>query len=128
MVCPSCGVAVDWADTVPQVEAGLQNDMSKKEIRKNKSQGKNISAVWSSKSIFGAIAVIACAVVAYAVLVEKRPGVNGVPQQAGKPLPMSTPMQIPPEIQELENSVAANPDDMSLTLQLANSLHDWTFL
>ena len=45
-----------------------------------------------------------------------------VQQQTSQQLNAS--VQLPTDIQELENSVAANPDDMSLTLQLANSLHD----
>jgi tetratricopeptide (TPR) repeat protein len=122
VLCPSCGVALDWADAVNEIETASQNDTQKKERRENKSQNTNISAVWSSKSIRGAIAVIALAIVAYAVLVEKRPGVDAVQQQANQPISAS--MQLPAEIQELENSVAANPDDMSLTLQLANSYHD----
>ena len=37
---------------------------------------------------------------------------------------MAASAQLPVEIQELENSVAANPDNMSLTLQLANLFQD----
>ncbi|MGD1045403.1 MAG: tetratricopeptide repeat protein [Bacteroidota bacterium] len=125
VLCPSCGVAVDWADTVTTVEHASQKDAPKKEIRENKSQSKNISAAWSSKSFLGAIAVIALAIVAYAVLIEKRTGVDVVQQHASQPI--NAQLQFPTVIQELENSVAANPDDMSLTLQLANSLHDGLF-
>ena len=122
VLCPSCGVAVDWTDAGASIEAVSQKDMQKKEIRKNKSQGKNISTVWSAKTIFGAIAIIVLAVIAYAGLGEKR----SIADVAQQPIsqPMSAPMQLPIEIQELEKSVAANPDDMSLTLQLANSFHD----
>jgi tetratricopeptide (TPR) repeat protein len=116
-VCPSCGVAVNWAD------AGLPaEDISQKERQENKSQRKNSSPGWTSKSVIGAIAVIAIAVLAYELWVEKRPGVDVVSQQARQQ--KISPMQLPAEVQELEKSVAANPDDMSLTLQLANSLHD----
>jgi tetratricopeptide (TPR) repeat protein len=125
VLCPSCGVEVDWGDTLPAVETVSDKDAPKKEIRENKSQSKNIYAVLSSKSFLGAIAVIALAVIAYALLVEKRPGVDVVQQQASQPMSAST--QLPTDIQELENSVAANPDDMSLTLQLANSFHDRLF-
>jgi len=122
VLCPSCGVAVDWADTEASVETAANKDTQNKKVRENKSQSKNISAAWSSKSFLGAIAVIVLAIVAYAVLVEKRTGVDVVQQQSSQP--MSAPMQLPAEIQELEKSVAANPDNMSLTLQLANSFHD----
>jgi Flp pilus assembly protein TadD len=125
MLCPSCGVAVDWGDTLPTVVTVSDKDAPKKEIRENKSQRKNTYTALSSKSFLGAIAVIALAVIAYAILVEKRPGVDVVQQQTSQP--MNASMQIPTDIQELENSVAANPDDMSLTLQLANSLHDRLF-
>jgi len=123
MVCPACGVAVDWGDTIPAVETVSYKDTPKKEIRKNKSQNKY--GTLSSYSIFGVAAVIAVAVIAYVVLVEKRTGVDVAQQQVSQP--MSAPMQLPSDIQELENSVAANPDDMSLMLQLANSLHDRLF-
>jgi tetratricopeptide (TPR) repeat protein len=53
---------------------------------------------------------------------EKRPVPEAVQPQAGQPAGGT--MVLPPEIQELENSVAANPDNMGLTLQLANALHD----
>jgi len=122
VLCPSCGVVVDWADSATAVEATPHKDTLKKEIRENKSQSKNKSASLSSKLIPGVIAMIAFAVVAYAIFIEKQPGVSVDQQQANQP--MNAAMQSP-EIQELENSVEANPDNMSLTLQLANLLHDY---
>jgi tetratricopeptide (TPR) repeat protein len=130
MVCPSCGVVVDWEGTLTAVDTTSQSNTQKKETREN------ISVTWSSKlirktitvralTIFGAIALIALAIIVYAVLIEKRPVVDVAQQQASQPV--NTQMQLPSDIQELENSVAANPDDMSLTLQLANSLHDRLF-
>jgi Flp pilus assembly protein TadD len=120
-LCPSCGVAVDWSDTLTTVETALHNNSPKKDMRENKPRKNKISAVWSSKYFFGAAALIVVAIAAYAVLIEKRPGVDAAQQ------PASRPMQMPADILELESSVAANPDDMSLTLQLANSLHDRLF-
>jgi tetratricopeptide (TPR) repeat protein len=58
-------------------------------------------------------------------LIEKRPAVTVAQQQTNQAL--APQLQLPTDIQELENSVAANPDDMSLTLQLANALHDRLF-
>ena len=123
MVCPACGVTVDWGGTIPAVETVSYKDTPKKEIRENKSQNKY--GTLSSYSIFGVVAVIAVAVIVYAVLVEKRTGADVAQQKVSQP--MSAPMDLPSDIQELENSVAANPDDMSLMLQLANSLHDRLF-
>jgi tetratricopeptide (TPR) repeat protein len=117
-LCPSCGTAVDWTDGGTSVAAASQNDFQKKEAGKNKQQGKTISSAWGSKIILGTVAVVALVIIAYEVLDDKRPAGNAIQQ------PMSTPVQLPAEIQELENSVAANPDDMSLTLQLANAYHD----
>jgi tetratricopeptide (TPR) repeat protein len=122
LLCPSCGVAVDWTDEGVLIETPSNKDIPKKDVRGNKSSRNNISSFWSSKSIFGAVAIIALVIIAYAVLDERRPSVDIVQQQATQPI--SAPLQLPTEIQELENSVAANPDDMSLTLQLANAFHD----
>jgi tetratricopeptide (TPR) repeat protein len=122
VLCPSCGISVEWADTVTAVEPASHKNTPKKETQENKLQSKNISAILSSKSIFGVVAVIALAFIAYVLLIDKRPVVDAGQQSASQP--MSAPVQLPAEIQELESSVAANPDDMSLTLQLANSYHD----
>jgi tetratricopeptide (TPR) repeat protein len=123
-VCPSCGVAVDWADMAPAIGTVSDKDTPKKEIREDKSLTKIKSDAWPSKPMLAAIAVLALALLAYVVFIEKRPGADAIQQQAGQPQQMNATMPLPPEIQELENSVAANPDDMNLTLQLANSLHD----
>lgn len=122
VLCPSCGVVIDWVDTANVIEPVSGNDIPETNNRKNKSQIKNKSASLSSKLIPGVIAVIAFAVIAYAVFIEKRPGVSVDQQQTNQP--MNAAMQSS-EIQELENSVEANPDNMSLTLQLANLLHDY---
>ena len=121
-LCPSCGVAIDWTDTGLSVEPAAQKNFPKRERRENKPPGKNNSPGRVSKSVIGVIIVIALAVVTYESVVEKRPGADAVQPQAGQS--MSAPQQLPAEVQELEKSVAANPGNMSLTLQLANSLHD----
>ena len=125
VLCPSCGVAVDWADTINFVDATSCKNSLKKEIQENNSQKKNISVAWSSKTIFSVISitVIVIAIVVYAVLIEKQTDVVAVKEQSIQPIGGAS-TQLPIEIQELENSVAANPDNMSLTLQLANLLHD----
>lgn len=125
MLCPSCGVAVDWADTNAPSRPVSGNDVQKKETREGKSQRKYPFTVWSSHTMIGAGALIALAIIAYAVMVEKRPSVDAGQQQTSQP--MNASVQMPADIQDLENSVAANPDDMNLTLQLANSLHDRLF-
>ena len=121
-LCPSCGVEVDWENTVQGVVPASRKNTSGRESQNNSSQKKNHSAVWSSKSIFGALGVIAIAIVAYELLIVKPQGTVTVPQQASQPV--IPPVQLSAEIQELEKAVEANPDDMSLTLQLANSFHD----
>jgi Flp pilus assembly protein TadD len=127
VLCPSCGVVVDWTDSVVSIETTSDKNTPKKEIQERKSKSKIISAGWSSKSIFGAIAVIALAIIAYALLVEKRPDAGTVQPPVSQSLPMSTSTQVAAEIQELESRVTANPKDMVLTLQLANLLHDGQF-
>jgi tetratricopeptide (TPR) repeat protein len=125
VVCPSCGVAVDWTEIASTGETKLDDKGQTKEGRGNKSQGNNKSALWTSKSFLGVVALIALAIILYTVLVDKRPVVDVAQQQASQPV--NPQMQLPADILELESSVAANPDDMSLTLQLANSLHDRLF-
>jgi tetratricopeptide (TPR) repeat protein len=124
-LCPSCGIEVDWENTVHEAEPASRKDSPRREPQDTTSHRKNNSGAWSSKSIFGAMGVIAIAIVAYALLVEKRPGLDMVPPQASQPI--ISPMQVPAEIQELESRAAAHPDDMTLTLQLANLLHDGHF-
>ena len=121
-LCPSCGVEVVWVNTVQGVVPASRKNTSGKEPQSNSPQKKNHSAAWSSKSIFGALGVIAIAIVAYALLVMNPQEAVTVPLQAC--LPVIPPVQLSAEIQELEKAVEANPDDMSLTLQLANSFHD----
>ena len=125
VLCPSCGVTVDWSNIVNTAESVSHKDTLKRNIQENSLQRKNISAAWSSKSIFSVIAVIAVALITYAVLVEKRPGVDMAQPQANQT--MTAPVQFPAEIQELESRTAANPNDMNLTLHLANLLHDGHF-
>jgi tetratricopeptide (TPR) repeat protein len=125
ILCPSCGVEVDWENTAHEIVPASHKDTSGKQPQDKPSQRKNNSAAWSSKSIFGAIGVIAIAIVAYAVLVEKWPGADVVPQPVSQPV--TAPMLLPAEIQELESRAEAHPNDMALALQLANLLHDGRF-
>jgi len=118
---------VDWSETGAAAGDQPSREPAKKERRENKTQQHTMATGWSPKTILGAIAVALLAVIAYAVLFEKRPGVEPVQQQASQPMPMNAPMLVPAEIQELESKVAGNPDDMALTLQLANLLHDGRF-
>ena len=125
MVCSSCGTGVDWSEILQKDETKLDVKEQIKEGRGNKSQRNKTSSLWSSNLIVGAVAFIALAIIVYAVVVEKRPVADVAGQQTSQPV--NPQMILPADIQELENSVAANPDDMSLTLQLANSLHDRLF-
>jgi tetratricopeptide (TPR) repeat protein len=122
ILCPSCSVEVDWDNPAHEVTPAFRKETRSKQPENKPSQRKNNSAAWSSKSIFGAIGIIAIAIVAYAALVEKPQGTVTVPQQASQSA--IPPVKLSAEIQELEKAVEANPDDMSLTLQLANSFFD----
>jgi Flp pilus assembly protein TadD len=124
-LCPSCGVAVDWEDNIILVSGASNKNTPMKEIQENKSQKKSISATWPSKTVLGAMAILAIAIVVYLLSFEKQTNISAAKEQSSQSISAST--QVPAEIQELENSVAANPDDMSLTLQLANLLHDELF-
>lgn len=121
--CPSCGVAVDWVDAAAEFDTASQKNATKKEIQENESQIKKSSGILSSQLILVASAVVVLAVVVYIEFLEKRPSPEISQQDSGQT--MSAPKQLPAEVQELENSVAANPDDMSLTLQLANQMQDY---
>jgi tetratricopeptide (TPR) repeat protein len=121
---------VEWEGNLTAVDTTPQRKTQKRETREN------ISVTWSSKligktitvsvlTIFSMVAFIALAIIVYSALIEKRPGPDMVPPQASQSI--IPPMQVPAEIQELENRAAAHPDDMTLTLQLANLLHDGHF-
>jgi tetratricopeptide (TPR) repeat protein len=125
LLCPSCGVAVDWEDGETSVETASQKYTSKIKMHGNTPQSNKSSISWTSKSILGAAAVIALIIIAYEVMDERRPGEGAIQQPASQP--MSAAVQMAPEIQDLENRVAAQPNDMTLTLQLANLLHDGQF-
>jgi thioredoxin-like negative regulator of GroEL len=121
--CPSCGTQVDWTGLVDVAGPVAKSDARGKDGRGNTSRMIFQPKTWSSKTIVGVIALVALLIVIYAVFFERRPNTQTAQQQQSI-LPMNAPVQIPSDIQELENSLAANPDDMSLTLQLANALHD----
>jgi tetratricopeptide (TPR) repeat protein len=113
---------VDWAEMFLPGEPLSRNEKRENDARENKSRNKIKFGAWSSQLIVAVIAVLALVILAYTMFFEKRPGADALQQQVSQP--MSALVQLPSDIQELENSVTANPDDMSLTLQLANALHD----
>ena len=120
--CPSCGIEVDWSDLTGSGESASKSDARGRD-RHQSASGKQVRPAWSSKAIVGVIAVVALAIIAYAVLIENRPGTQTAQQQQNIQ-PVNEPVQMPSDIQQLESSLAVNPDDMSLMLQLANALHD----
>ena len=121
--CPSCNVELDWTDLTGSTGSVAGIDTQKKDSRGSTTRKKFQSQPWSSKKVVGAIAAVALIIVVYAVFIENHPG-GQTGGQSQTVQPMNTKVQIPSDLQELENSVAANPDDMSLTLQLANAFHD----
>jgi tetratricopeptide (TPR) repeat protein len=122
LTCPSCGVAVEWTHGMLSTSSTiLPLELKKKGVREKTKQQTNGSAPWSSKSILGVAVVIACAVIAYEVITERISG----PEPASQPLSsLGDNSQMQLELKELEGRLAANPEDMALTLQLANLLHD----
>jgi tetratricopeptide (TPR) repeat protein len=121
-LCPSCGVEVDWTEMGIASVSGTERTVPKRDQHDQIPQISKKTDVWSSKAVFAGIAVVALVILAYVLLDEKRPAAVPVQTQAGQQA--NGAMPLPPEIQELENNVEANPDDMNLTLQLANALHD----
>jgi tetratricopeptide (TPR) repeat protein len=121
-LCPSCGVEVDWTEMATASVPVSEKDVPKKEQHEQSPHTSKKTNVWSSKAFFAGIAVVALVLLAYVILDEKRPAALPVQPPSGQTA--NAAMPLPPEIQELENNVEANPDDMNLTLQLANALHD----
>jgi tetratricopeptide (TPR) repeat protein len=103
----------------------LRMESAKIEVRGKKIRPKEISTSWLSKSILGAVVISALAVIGYEFFIDKGPRA-GLPQQVlAQPVTLKGEMaQKQAESQTLEKEVASHPNDMALTLQLANSLHD----
>jgi tetratricopeptide (TPR) repeat protein len=102
--CQSCGAEIDWTG------ASLRSPESRE--RRGGKRREEISRGWPSKAIVGVVILAAIAVIVYE-------GVSGRRSHAG-----ANDEHAAMELQALEKSVAAHPDDQALTLQLANSLQD----
>jgi cytochrome c-type biogenesis protein CcmH/NrfG len=124
--CSSCGVAVDWTEEIaPGTPMDLRLESVKIEVREKKLRPKETSTSWLLKSILGIVVISALTVIGYEFFIDKGPRA-GLPQQVlAQPVTLKGEMaQKQAESQTLEKEVASHPNDMALTLQLANSLHD----
>ena len=120
--CPSCGVSVEWGEQLlPSSVTPIQPEPRKKDHHGKTSPRTNGSALWSSKSFLGIVVVVACAVIVYEVITDKNSRTEPVAPSMSFPGDNS---QMQAELKDLEGRVAAHPDDMTLTLQFANLLHD----
>jgi tetratricopeptide (TPR) repeat protein len=76
----------------------------------------------------GVVVIAALAVIGYEFFIEKSPSAGSTQQVPAQPMTLTGEMvQKQAEIQALEKDVASHPNDMVLTLQLANFLHDGLF-
>jgi tetratricopeptide (TPR) repeat protein len=124
--CPSCGVAIDWTEEAAfSAQKHEQTQSTKIEQREKKRRPNEVSPFWSFKPVFGIIIIIALAVIMYELFREKNMNSESARQVVTQPMSMTGEIdQKQAEIQELEKNVASHPNDMVLTLQLANSYHD----
>jgi Flp pilus assembly protein TadD, contains TPR repeats len=127
--CSSCGVAVDWTVEIASGSPmNLRMESTKLELRGKKIQPKKLSTSWLLKSILGVVVIAAVVVIGYEFFIEKSPSTGSTQQVLAQPMTLTGEMaQKQAEIQALEKDVTSHPNDMVLTLQLANSLHDGLF-
>jgi tetratricopeptide (TPR) repeat protein len=124
--CSSCGVAVDWTEEIASGSPmNLRMESIKLELHKKKLQPNELSTSWLLKPILGVVVIAALAVIGYEFFIEKRLSVGLTQQVPAQPMTLTGEMaQKQAEILALEKDVASRPNDMALTLQLANFLHD----
>jgi len=124
--CSSCGVAVDWTEEIASNSpVNVRMESTKIELSRKKTRTKETSASWLFKSILGIVVIAALSVIGYEFLNEKHPNVESTQQVLSQSMTLTGDTeQKQAEIQALEKDVASRPNDMALTLQLANFLHD----
>ncbi len=127
--CSSCGVAVDWTEEITSDSLlNLRMESAKVELREKKLQPKEASNSRLFKLILSTIIVAAVAVIGYEFFIEKSQNAGSTQQVPVQPTTMTGEISHKQaEIQELEKDAALHPNDMTLTLQLANSLQDGIF-
>ena len=124
--CSSCGAAVDWTEEIASgFPMNLRMESTKLELQGKKLRPKELSTSWLFKSILGVVVIAALAVIEYEFFIEKRLSVGSAQQIIAQPMTRTGEMdQKQAEILALEKDVVSRPNDMALTLQLANFLHD----
>jgi len=124
--CSSCGVAVDWTEEIASgFPMNLRMESIKPELHGKKLQPKELSNSWLLKPILGVVVIAALSVIGYEFFIEKGLSVGSTQQVLAQPMTLTGEMaQKQTEILALEKDVASRPNDMALTLQLANFLHD----
>ena len=127
--CSLCGVTVDWTDEV--VSGSTMNfgiESTKLELREKNLRLEELSTSWLLKSVLGIAVIAAVTVVGYEFFINKSPNIGSTQQVLAQPAALTGEMaQKQSEILSMEKSVASSPNDMALTLQLANFLHDGLF-
>ncbi len=113
--CPSCGTEIDWA--------GISSRSPEKAGRRADRRGEDAPRAMASRAVIGVI-ILATAVVIVYEAVNGRRSISGSPGSSSMGDVQANDAQATAQIQALENSVAAHPEDLALTLQLANFLQD----
>jgi tetratricopeptide (TPR) repeat protein len=124
--CSSCGVAIDWTEEITAgTSINLRKESTKLELGEKKIKPRETSTFWLLKSIPGIVVISALSVIGYEFFINRDSSAGSTQQVLAQPATMTGDMvQKQAEIQALEKGVASHPNDMALTLQLANSLQD----
>ena len=116
--CESCGSALKAGSRSPQLKHGPQKKNAKTE-RPAKAKKKFSFEPW--QLITGGIVLSLVAFFTYSELTREPPSRNLAPQQENFQAPTAGMLQ---EIEQLQNTVDANPKDAASLIRLANMLHD----
>jgi predicted Zn-dependent protease len=127
--CSSCGVEVDWTEEIASGSTmNLRMESTKHKISGKKIHPNETPTSWLLKLVLGFVVIAAIAVVGYEFFIEKGTSTVSTQQVPAQTMTLSGEMaQKQAEIQAMEKEVAAHPNDLALTLQLANFLHDGLF-
>jgi cytochrome c-type biogenesis protein CcmH/NrfG len=128
--CITCGTDLRSGLKSTETAPNPSSKQSRKEIKTSKKELKPLSLKGSWKVYAGAIVIVA-AVVAYEMYNSGQVVTQSAPAQSQQVMPpqegMGANMAVLPQIEQMERQLGANPNDLNLTLQLANFLHDNRF-
>ena len=125
--CAFCGANLKAMRETAPLEGGAR--VSRRQQRKKRAgqpgeRGEAAMPLFSWKVIGGFVALLVLAI----VLVDMLSGPKEIPKPQSQAMQMpAANMQVAAQIAELEKRVTANPNDMQLTLELANLSHDGRF-